>query len=324
MGNKFGWHSGVLTCKDAKIQGDLYVQDDIVFSDVSAGVLGVTGGIDMQSTTSAIGIDMGGTFSTTAINIDGTCNGTSTSAILIDLDYDLLTIGSEYPKAIYADLDQTSETVAGSGGMQGIRCDTNNNAFNNLWQVSIQGRATVSDATINDAIGVYASITTSGTVAKYATTSALCAFKGDVSNSSTGSWDAQVYGIMLGYGSAVNYGGDTAIFFGYTHADVHCDYGMMLKNLSPNMSSMIYLKNEASTGAVTNAIHVDNDDTMTSVMKIDGAPEQFLNLTDCTGTNATITSDGGSAATTFKARIKVVTDDGTDAWINCYSTSNEA
>uniref|UniRef100_A0A6M3K0B8 Uncharacterized protein n=1 Tax=viral metagenome TaxID=1070528 RepID=A0A6M3K0B8_9ZZZZ len=72
MGNKFGWHSGVLTCKDAKIQGDLYVQDDIVFSDVSAGVLGVTGGIDMQSTVSAIGIDLGGTFSTTAINIDGT------------------------------------------------------------------------------------------------------------------------------------------------------------------------------------------------------------------------------------------------------------
>ena len=73
MGNKFGWHSGVLTCKDAKIQGDLYVQDDIVFSDVNAGVLGVTGGIDMQSTVSAIGIDMGGTFSTAAINIDGTC-----------------------------------------------------------------------------------------------------------------------------------------------------------------------------------------------------------------------------------------------------------
>jgi len=70
MGNKFGWHSGVLTCKDAKIQGDLYVQDDLVFSDVSAGTLGVTGGIDMTGTTSAIGIDMsGGTYSTGAIRI---------------------------------------------------------------------------------------------------------------------------------------------------------------------------------------------------------------------------------------------------------------
>ena len=72
-GNKFGWHSGTITCKDAKIEGDCYIQDDIVFSDVSAGTLGVTGGIDMQATTSAIGIDMGGTFSTAAINIDGTC-----------------------------------------------------------------------------------------------------------------------------------------------------------------------------------------------------------------------------------------------------------
>jgi len=70
MGNKFGWHSGVLTCKDVKVQGDLYVQDDIIFSDVSAGTLGVTGGIDMTGTTSAIGIDMsGGTFSTGAIRI---------------------------------------------------------------------------------------------------------------------------------------------------------------------------------------------------------------------------------------------------------------
>lgn len=72
-GNKFGWHSGVLTAKDGKFRGDLYVQDDIVFSDVSAGTLGVTGGIDMQSTTSTIGIDLGGTFATSAINIDGTC-----------------------------------------------------------------------------------------------------------------------------------------------------------------------------------------------------------------------------------------------------------
>ena len=76
MGNKrFGWHSGTLTCQDAKIRGDCYVQDDIVFSDVSAGTLGITGGIDMQSTTSTIGIDMGGSFTTSAINIDGTLTG---------------------------------------------------------------------------------------------------------------------------------------------------------------------------------------------------------------------------------------------------------
>ncbi|GAF81015.1 unnamed protein product, partial [marine sediment metagenome] len=81
---KFGWHSGTLTCQDAKIKGDLYVQDDIVFSDVTAGGLGVTGGIDMQETTSAIGIDMGGTFTTSAINIDGTLSGAN-NAILISV-----------------------------------------------------------------------------------------------------------------------------------------------------------------------------------------------------------------------------------------------
>jgi len=80
MSRRFGWRSGTLSCQDAKIKGDLYVQDDIVFSDVSAGALGVTGGIDMQNTTSAIGIDLGGTFSTAAINIDGTC---STAGIVI-------------------------------------------------------------------------------------------------------------------------------------------------------------------------------------------------------------------------------------------------
>lgn len=72
-GRKFGWHSGTVTALDGKFKRDVYVQDDIVFSDVSAGVLGVTGGIDMSGTTSATGIDMGGTYSTQAILIDGTC-----------------------------------------------------------------------------------------------------------------------------------------------------------------------------------------------------------------------------------------------------------
>jgi len=69
---KFGWHSGTLKCQDIKAQGDVYIQDDLVFSDVSAGVLGITGGIDMGSTTSAVGIDMDGiTSSTAAIDIQG-------------------------------------------------------------------------------------------------------------------------------------------------------------------------------------------------------------------------------------------------------------
>ena len=70
---KFGWHSGILTASEIHCLGDLKINDDIIFTDVSAGRLGITGGIDLSETTSAIGIDLGGTYSTSAINIDGTC-----------------------------------------------------------------------------------------------------------------------------------------------------------------------------------------------------------------------------------------------------------
>ena len=55
---RFGWRSGTLYCKTIKCLGDLYIQDDIIFSDVSAGSLAVTGGLDFNNvqTTSAIGI----------------------------------------------------------------------------------------------------------------------------------------------------------------------------------------------------------------------------------------------------------------------------
>ena len=63
--------------------------------------------------------------------------------------------------------------------------------------------------------------------------------------------------------------------------------------------------------------------TITAGLLFTGTITYFADMDGCSGANGTITSDGGSAASTFKARIKVKTDDGTDAWINCYSTSNE-
>ena len=63
-------HSGNIKCKNLLVEGDLTIQDDLIFGDVSAGVLGVTGGIDLSGTTSAVGIDLnGGTFSTSAITV---------------------------------------------------------------------------------------------------------------------------------------------------------------------------------------------------------------------------------------------------------------
>jgi len=60
MGNRYGFHSGTITAQNMKCKGDLTINDDIIFSDVSAGALGVTGGIDMTGTTSAIGINLTG------------------------------------------------------------------------------------------------------------------------------------------------------------------------------------------------------------------------------------------------------------------------
>lgn len=109
MGKKFGWHSGTLTCQDAKLKGDLYVTDDIIFSDVSAGVLGVTGGIDMQSTTSAIGIDMGGTHSTSAINIDGTsAKGLVVSGTGVDRSIDIQVTPGTIDRQLYMVIDYTA------------------------------------------------------------------------------------------------------------------------------------------------------------------------------------------------------------------------
>lgn len=104
MSRKFGFHSGTLECQDIKAKGDVYIQDDLVFSDVSAGALGVTGGIDMTGTTSAIGIDMGGTYSTAAINIDGT----SEVGLLI---------GSACTTAINVSAVQTDETGLGAAAV---------------------------------------------------------------------------------------------------------------------------------------------------------------------------------------------------------------
>lgn len=118
-GNKFGWHSGVLTAKDGRFRGDLYVQDDIVFSDVSAGTLGVTGGIDMQSTTSAIGIDMGGTHSTAAINIDGTF----TTGIAINACTDGITFTGAYTDSCI-DFSDVTLNFSGSSGPVMIRAGT--------------------------------------------------------------------------------------------------------------------------------------------------------------------------------------------------------
>ncbi len=261
MGNKWGFHSGVGHMKDCKVSGDLYVQDDIVFSDVSAGTLGVTGGIDMTGTTSAIGIDMGGTFSTVAINIDGTCLASTTSAIQVTLDYDFGAgaIGEEYPSAIRLDLTQTGVGANEAGGFYGVHARLHA-AYGNLGTYGIFSRcyitATGSAQQLNDVIAVMGELRINGVdTKKYASTSQFAALRGSVSNSSTGTYDAQVYALSLDFGANANFGGTTALIFGWTHSDVNCDYGMYINNYSPNMVSGILLYN-MTTGRMTNGIEL--------------------------------------------------------------------
>lgn len=114
---RFGFHSGIMKCQDAKVQGDLYVQDDIVFSDVSAGQLGVTGGIVMDSTVSAVGISMAGTYSTSAISISGNNLG---RALLVGSFSSNIPINAtkNYPVGVFTDV--TSAITSGGAVMEGV------------------------------------------------------------------------------------------------------------------------------------------------------------------------------------------------------------
>jgi len=245
------------------------------------------------------------------------------TGIDLDLEYDLSATAT-YAKSIYSVQTLTGEDGSDAGGLQGIRSDTNNSTYDNLWQVSLQGRATATGtAKVGDTIGCYASIKTVGALTRQNTTDSLVAFKGDVSDSPGSAWNANVHGVMIGYASQINYGGQTSCFFGYTHSTAYCDYGLMLKNLSPNMSSFIYLLNEASTAAVTTAIHIDNDDTMTNAFKIDGTISILMDLDDlagdCVATGGTDCT--ASAGTDPGYVLKLTMPDGGAGYIRVWDTA---
>lgn len=55
---KFGWHSGTLTARDVQVKNDLYIENNLVFKDVSFGALDVTGRLSTGSIAgAAIDID---------------------------------------------------------------------------------------------------------------------------------------------------------------------------------------------------------------------------------------------------------------------------
>jgi hypothetical protein len=74
---RFGFHSGTMTCQDAKVRGDITINDDIIFSDVSAGQLGVTGGIALGSSGSEVSYTAGTPLVTFYATNSGTSGATS-------------------------------------------------------------------------------------------------------------------------------------------------------------------------------------------------------------------------------------------------------
>ena len=79
------------------------------------------------------------------------------------------------------------------------------------------------------------------------------------------------------------------------------------------------------TGGSENFLHVTNVATTVNLIKVSGATnlDCFIDFNDLVAEDAHIISTSGTAATTWSARIKVITPDGNPGWINVYSASNE-
>jgi len=197
-------------------------------------------------------------------------------AITVDIDVPLAS--DTYVYGMDIDLQQTAAYAGGwatSGGMIALRSDVHidmqiTDAYAGYFNVYVDPAAT---CTVNDAVGVLANVTLVGPFTQGASTSSIAALKGMISNSSTGSYDGQVFNVMLSYGSNVNYGDDTALIMGYTHADARCDYGFYLKNYSPYMVAGIYITEVAGASpAMTYGIHIDADCGTAIQIGATGAP----------------------------------------------------
>ncbi|KKN66542.1 hypothetical protein LCGC14_0470760 [marine sediment metagenome] len=101
---------------------------------------------------------------------------------------------------------------------------------------------------------------------------------------------------------------------------VGIDVNMSIENAtgSPNTVGIRIRNTDASAqAAVSSVFELSNSST-----------NGFTNLFDFNGLTAgadtILVSDGGSAASTFAARLRVITPNGSAGWINIYSTSNDA
>jgi len=328
MSRRFGWHSGTLYCRDIKAQGDLYVQDDIVFSDVSAGVLGVTGGIDMSGTTSAIGIDMGGTYSTSAINIDGTCgaaineNVSSSSTNPGKLNYWRFTLtgdmsgGGATCLEIRSTFNGSANTTNSVTGAEIKARHTTDNSYTVGQLRGVVGNADAKNATVTTAYGIEASIDVSsgGTV----TTAALIHANLNNSGTITNSYGAYIEGtssVSIGTGIYMRYI-DKGIEIGACTTGIHLSGAVTTGiNIAGDATDAIKISGGTVTdameiGACTNAINVSGNvtnamligGTQTAALRIEGAGTYLLSFDAVEGC---ISDTPGTLTPTHKIAINI-------------------
>ncbi len=110
-----------------------------------------------------------------------------------------------------------------------------------------------------------------------------------------------------------------------TNAD---EFGVLDINSSDEVGAAtlryaLRLRNTDASGvaAMGSALLVSSSATngFDNVITVQNKADTFVDFDDATGN---VAGESGSAATTWKFRVKVVSPDGTDCWINAYSTSN--
>ncbi len=305
MGSRrYGMHSGTITAQDIKCKGDLTINDDIIFSDVSAGVLGVTGGIDMQATTSAIGIDMGGTHSTAAINMDGTIAiGVKFSGVGVTRAIDIQVTPTSADRQLYMVIDYTAATKEAA-------YITAKSANNSGEVIAIRGRAEQQHASANggEARGVYGQGV--ATAAKFAGTvtgvfgNAIAKGTSDVTTIRAGFFEAEseatptsitnIYGIHCRCKSTVSPGTDFILGLWETQkmgSGVALTSFMAFKTTTWTGGETVatdVINLSALTGTVTNVFDYSGP-TATSFLKSSSTVTNFL--------ETSADSKGGAGAT---------------------------
>jgi len=225
----------------------------------------------------------------------------ATHGVSLDMDVPMLTLGNIHVSGVHVDLTQTS-AVAGTGTAEGrlygvrsiVRQEMD---ITNVFGVHGMVVATpAASSNVNDFVGVYGGIEAKGTFANSNSgLSSWAALKGDIWNTCTGSWDSQVYTLMLSYGSSVNYSGETAFMHAYNHGDTYMDYGLhLIQNSTAQAVAAMILIDPATSTTITTGIDIDGSGTITTGIDIGSATTGIALTGTCTNgidlTDMTLTS----------------------------------